>query len=265
MKEKNQTQTIKRPPLLMHLSEAFRAFGEFKKTTEFYRAFKRYKKGDGHPVLVIPGFMGSNTSTRRLRKFIKRLGYISYDWGLGRNYADLEEVNVLMELVDKIYAKHHVKVTLIGWSLGGVYAREIAKNRSDKIRQVITLGSPFAGITEPNNATWLFNLLKGKQVEELDSEWLDGLENPAPVPTTALYTKEDGVVSWKICKEKKEDDWHQNVEVRGSHMGLANNATVWFLIADRLQYGPENWEHFKYDGSMKKHVDFPLGEDVVSV
>ncbi len=258
MKENNQTQTIERPSLIRHLSEAFRAFGEFKRTTEFYRAFKGYKKGDGHPVLVIPGFLGSNTSTRRLRKFIKRLGYISYDWGLGRNYADLEEVEVLMELVDKIYAKHNEKVSLVGWSLGGVYAREIAKNKSDKIRQVITLGSPFGGITEPNNAAWLFEIIKGKPVEELESEWLVGLENPAPVPTTALYTKEDGVVSWKVCREKKEDDWHQNVEVRGSHMGLANNATVWFLIADRLQYGQENWEHFKYNGRMRNHVDFPL-------
>jgi len=242
----------------MHLTEAFRAMGDFKKATAFYKGYKGYKQGDGHPVLVIPGFMGSNTSTFRLRKFIKRLGYLPYDWGLGRNYADMEDVEQLMELVDKIYEKHNEKITLIGWSLGGVYAREMAKNRADKIRQVITLGAPFAGITAPNNAAWLFKVMKGKAVEALDVEWLRGLEEPAPVPTTATFSKEDGVVSWKVCREKKEDDWHQNVEVKGSHMGLANNASVWFLIADRLQYGQDNWQHFQHNGEMAELVDFPV-------
>ncbi len=257
MKSKNKVSRIKRPSFFMHISEAFRALKEYQRSKEFYNAFKKHNKGDGHPVLVIPGFLGSNTSTKGLRKFIKRLGYIPYDWGLGRNMADLSKLDDLLKLIDEVHEKHKTKISLIGWSLGGVYARELAKLREDKIRQVITLGSPFAGITEPNNAAWFYQLLKGKSVEDIDPAWLESLPIPAPVPTTAVYSKEDGVVSWKVCREIVEDKFHQNVEVTGSHMGLANNASVWFLIEDRLQYKKETWNSFNYNGKMDDFVSFP--------
>jgi len=241
----------------MHITEAYRAMLDYKKSVDFLKSFKSYEKGDGHPVLVIPGFMGSNTSTRRLRKFIKKLGYLPYDWGLGRNYADLEDLETLINRIDKIYDKHQVKITLIGWSLGGVYARELSKQRPNFIRQVITLGSPFAGITEPNNASWLYEMMKGKSVRSLDPKWLEGLPQPAPIPTTAVYSKEDGVVAWEVCMECREDELHQNVEIKGSHTGLVNNASSWFLIADRLKYREDNWKHFTYSGALDEFVDFP--------
>jgi len=260
VKSNQLAHTIKRPSFRMHITEAFRAMLDYRKSVDFLKSFKSYNKGDGHPVLVIPGFMGSNTSTRRLRKFIKKLGYLPYDWGLGRNYADIEDVDTLLNRIDEIYHKHQA---LIGWSLGGVYARELSKQRPNFIRQVITLGSPFAGITEPNNAVWLYEMLKGKSVKSLDLVWLESLPKPAPVPTTAVYSKEDGVVSWKVCLEKKEDEFHQNVEIKGSHTGLVNNASSWYLIADRLKYRQDNWKHFEYNGELKEFVDFPRYKYIV--
>ncbi len=257
MGDKKQNSAIKRPSFLMHISEAFRAVGDYRRSKDFIKAYQKYKSGDGHPVLVIPGFLGSNISTKRLRRFIKRLGFTPYDWGLGRNLAELTDVDFLLGLIDRIYETHQEEVSLIGWSLGGVYARELAKERTDKVRQVITLGSPFAGITEPNNAAWFYQLLKGKSVKAIGAEWLEALPDPAPIPSTAVYSKEDGVVSWKVCREKVEDDLHQNVEVKGSHMGLVNNSSVWYLIANRLALKKENWEPFTYRGGMETFVEFP--------
>ena len=128
-------------------------------------------------------------STLPLRRFIKQLGYVSYGWEMERNIGKVEKLDLLLKRIEKLYQKHQQKVTLIGWSLGGVYARQLAKANPEFIRQIITLGSPFSGLTEPNNASWLFPLLHdGKKVEELESDWLIDIPAPAPVPTTAIYT-----------------------------------------------------------------------------
>lgn len=248
----------------MHITEVFRAYSDFRKSKAFLKAFKKNRQGDGHPVFVIPGFLGSGTSTKLLRKFVDRLGYESHDWGLGRNLGDVEELALLEDKIDAIYQKSQQKISLIGWSLGGVYARELAKSRPNKIRQVITLGSPFGGITKPNNAAWVYTLLKGKGAESFDPEWIASLPNPAPVPTTALYSKEDGIVPWKVCLEKIEDDLHQNVEIKGAHTALANNASTLLLIADRLKYQAENWKPFEYKGELQEFVDFPNFSNPVS-
>ena len=113
MKSKQENKEVKRPSLLMHISEAFRAMGDYRRSKQFIKAFKEFNTGDGHPVLVIPGFMGSNTSTKRLRRFIKRLGFVPYDWGLGRNLAELKDIDVLLNQIDEIYEKHSEKISLI--------------------------------------------------------------------------------------------------------------------------------------------------------
>lgn len=229
-----QSNSIARPSLGLYLTEGFRALKERLQSLSFRKEYMPAQLGDGHPVLVIPGFLTNDVSCKPLRNFITRIGYVAYPWGLGRNYANVEDLEVLKATMDSIYQKHGVKMTLIGWSLGGVYARELAKTKPELVRQVITLGSPFGGLQEPNNAAWIFNLIKGKKAQQLDQAWVDSIPSPAPVPTTALYSKNDGIVSYKVCQELKEDATHRNVEIQSSHLGMGFNKEVLTIIAEQL-------------------------------
>ncbi len=171
-----------------------------------------------------------------------KIGYKTCGWELGRNLGDLEQLAVISEKIHQLYAKNQQPISLIGWSLGGVYVREMAKEHPEKIRQVITLGSPFGGIFEPNNAYFTFEFVKWlKGYPEIDADFVATLPNPAPVPSTAIYSKKDGVVPWQTCMEKVEDDTHQNIEVKSSHLGMGVNIQVLKIIADRLNYKVENW------------------------
>ena len=240
------TQKIKKPSLFWALTEGGRAITELGLSIPFRAIYKKAAQGDGHPVIVLPGFMASERSTLPLRKFINKLGYTAYDWGLGRNLGQLSYQEALVELVEELYTKHQVRISLVGWSLGGVFARELAKKRPEIIRQVITLGSPFRAVIRKNNAAWLYEYVSGgEKVEDIDPALLADFPNPAPVPTTSIYSKEDGVVPWQYCMEKEETAMHQNIQVRGSHLGLGVNPSVLRIVADRLAYGAENWVHFK--------------------
>ena len=138
------------------------------------------------------------------------------------------------------------KRQIIGWSLGGIYARQLAKQDPSIIRQVIVMGSPVKGVILSNNATWMYDLLKKSKLVagDVDQKMLDDIPVPAPVPTTAIYTKEDGVVPWELCLEE-EDESHQNVQVRGSHLGLGVNPLVLQIIADRLRLDKNTWSYFE--------------------
>ena len=249
---------IRRPSMLLLLSEPSRALLEWGLNIPFGGFNKKEKTGDGHPVLVMPGFMSSARSTSFLRKYIDSLGYDVYDWGLGRNVGKIEFLELLIEKIDEIYNTTGEQVSLVGWSLGGVFARQVAKERPEQIRQVITLGSPFSGLTEPNNAAWLYSLITGgKKVKNVNQTFLEDLPLPAPVPTTAIYSKEDGVVPWKMCLEKNEDEIHQNIQVRGSHIGLGLNPSLLSIIENRLKQSTKNWTKFKKRGLLNKYVFFP--------
>jgi len=129
------------------------------------------------------------------------------------NFGNLKDVEELANKIENVFKEKNQKISLIGWSLGGVYARQIAKRYPEKIRQVITLCSPFAGADEPNNAEWLFSLVHGgTKIKDLDPNWLASLPTPATVPTTALYSKTDGVVPWQVCMEEVEDAIHQFIK-----------------------------------------------------
>jgi pimeloyl-ACP methyl ester carboxylesterase len=170
----------------------------------------------------------------------------------------VEFLEVLIEKVENIHQEYGENVSLVGWSLGGVFARQIAKERPNLIRQIITLGSPFRGVQEPNNAAWIYDqLVKRKKIKETAPDLIDEFPKPAPVPTTAIYTKEDGVVPWQLCMEKEETYFHQNVQVRGSHLGLGVNASVLRIIANRLQYNEANWVEFNTNNSVENLILYP--------
>lgn len=204
-------------------------------------------KGDGHPVMVLPGLGTSDSSTRYLREFLEEIGYSSYPWGLGRNLGPRHGLESLLknlsERVDYIFDDHKTPVTLIGWSLGGIYGREIAKINHDKVRQVITLGTPFKGDAAGTNATFLYELLS-KDKSHLDPNIIQKIATPPPVPFTSLYSKTDGVVHWK-CSIEEPGPMRENIEIPGaSHLGLGHNPISMFVIADRLLHTKENWKPF---------------------
>lgn len=238
---------ISKPSLFWLLTETTRASIEYGFNVP-YNLFNRHTDtGDGHPVLVLPGFMATDLSTRPLRRFLNKSGYTAYGWDLGRNYAQEKFLDELIIKVEKLYLEHKQKITLIGWSLGGIYARQVAKDRPHLIRQIITLGSPFRAIHKPNHANWLHKLLtNGQGVDGVDPQLMEDIPLPAPVPTTAIYSKQDGIVPWNACIES-EDDLHQNIQVNGSHLGLGVNNTVLDIIADRLRYSKENWVHYMHE------------------
>lgn len=250
-------KAVSRPSMLLLLSEPGRALFELGMSYSYSKVYKSTISGDGHPVMVLPGFMSSRRSTVYLRQHLKKCGYTVYDWGLGRNVGKLESVDLLIEKLEEIYNLTGEKISLVGWSLGGVFARQAAKARPEIIQQIITLGSPFAGLTEPNNVAWLYSLITGgKEVKDVDQAFLDNVPLPAPVPTTAIYSKEDGVVPWEMCLEK-EDSIHQNIRVRGSHIGLGVNMWVLSIIENRLKEAPKNWQKFKPTGFLSRTLFYP--------
>lgn len=207
-------------------------------------------RGDGHPVMVLPGFMASDQSTAVLRGYLKQLGYDSMGWELGQNSGRFEIIHHILiarflETVDECGDK----ITLIGQSLGGVYARELARLFPDKVRQVITLGSPF-GVVNGTAANplvrSLFEIQSGLSIEEMREAIfeMDPHKTP-PVPLTAIYSKGDGVVNWRVCREAFEDFETDNVEVFGAHCGMGFNAAIYYIIADRLAQPRDDWKKFK--------------------
>lgn len=214
-------------------------------------------KGDGHPVMVLPGFMASDKSTLPMRLFLRGRGYKTYGWGQGRNYGRGIDPNEGVTKDTNIYhklrhlqAKHGQKLSLIGWSLGGIYARELARIAPDSIRQVITLGSPFNEGQRANHAQQLFERMSGKKIDQLAPELIAKIQSPPPVPATAIYTRSDGVVAWQSCMEQKHP-FTENIEVEGSHIGLGHNTAVLWVIADRLAQAAGTWKPFERNGVSK--------------
>jgi pimeloyl-ACP methyl ester carboxylesterase len=182
-------------------------------------------KGDGHPVLVLPGFLASDSSTKPMRRLFDDLGYASYGWDLGRN----------------------VRVDLQRWSLGGVFARELAKLHPHAVRQVISLGSPIHDDRRHTNAGKLFEYLNGKEPEPVKHGHFTGLDQAPPVPTTSILTRTDGIVHWRgsVQRPQTDNDQTENIEVLASHVGLGVNPSVMVALADRLKQPEGAWKPFK--------------------
>ncbi len=208
---------------------------------------KRLPKGDGHPVIFFPGFVASDRSTKPMRNLFKDLGYKTYAWGLGRNlvFNDQREAE-MQDLLKQVYETHGQKVSIIGWSLGGVFAREVAKALPDMVRSVITLGSPISGDSEHSNAHRFYDAINGQPSEDMKKR-LAALNTPPPVPTTSIYTKTDGIVAWRGSIQKPAPNT-ENIRVPASHIGLGVNPLVMYAIADRLSQDEGEWVPFEASG-----------------
>jgi alpha-beta hydrolase superfamily lysophospholipase len=237
-------------PSMWLLAFEQRAFWEFWAGLASFKALQwMVPQGDGHPVLVIPGLGASDASTALLRRFLDDLGYVTYPWGLGRNKGVKEEnADLMLQRLQFIYDHHGKKVSVIGQSLGGVFARELARFAPQMVRQVITLGSPFTGHPLASTGTHLYEWLSGDRFEDLDFDQHLQIRIKPPVPTTSIYSKLDGVVAWECSIEEGRPEG-ESINLRGnSHIGMGSSPTALYLIAERLAQ-PENcWKPFDATG-----------------
>lgn len=215
--------------------------------------------GDGHPVLVIPAFMTSDALTASLRRSLGNLGYDPHPWELGLNTGlHQHKLLQLQKRLKAIVLQRQQKITLVGWSLGGLYARALANLNSEHVRQVITLGSPFGIPAVESNGVQsavgrLFSLLNsGASDPMLDQPEL--WQTTPPVPFTGLFTESDGVVHWHYCVDRKQSR-SENIRVPGSHVGLTHNPVVLYLLADRLKQRLEHWQAFNTRGWRERLFD----------
>ena len=249
----SQTQTARTaPPSLFYaMTEPARAAIELGALPAAIPWLSTAPRGDGHPVMVLPGFVTTDTSTAVIRNYLNWLGYDTYPWELGRNLGPRaigSEGEKLIKRLDQIHADTGQKVSLVGWSLGGMMARQLARRRPDLVRQVISLGSPIGGSPRATNVWRLYEMLTGQRINDAAVDvQLRESEMPPPVRATAIYSKSDGVVAWRNCLEPaaKTTD---NIEVYGSHCGLGFNAAVLFAVADRLALDDGEWTPFDRSG-----------------
>jgi pimeloyl-ACP methyl ester carboxylesterase len=240
-------QPLRPPSKILMLLEGRRALTEFGAFLGALPLLNMARKGDGHPVLVLPGLMAGDDSTLPLRKFLEGRGYAVKGWGLGLNRGLREGVqDRMLDCVREFSVLHGRKISVIGWSLGGIYARELAKILPDRIRSVISLGSPFGGNPKSTNAWRVYELASGQSVGEA-RDVAGSVGEPPPVPTSAIYSRTDGICAWQGCVEKASA-LSENIEVEGSHCGLAINPAAVYAIADRLAQPEGAWSHFDRSG-----------------
>jgi pimeloyl-ACP methyl ester carboxylesterase len=249
---------IKPPSIALALVEGQRALAELATLPVASPLLSMAPNGDGHPVMVLPGFMAGGGTTVPLRRFLRSKGYEPFCWELGRNLGPKAigpQGELLAHRLQTVHRKMGRKVTLIGWSLGGVMSREIAKRYPDMVRQVITLGSPFGGNPRASYAFELYRMITGHDVDPDEmAEEFEALREPPPgIPSTAIYSKTDGVVAWRNCIEQRSA-LTDNIEVYASHCGLGVNPAVYFAIADRLSLPETDWQRFDRTSTWRRWV-----------
>jgi pimeloyl-ACP methyl ester carboxylesterase len=210
---------------------------------------KRLPRGDGHPVIVYPGLGAADITTAPLRSFLQDLGYSAYPWKQGFNFGPRRGVlDAVRQHVQRLHERHGEKVSLIGWSLGGLYAREMAKEFPAIVRCVLTLGAPFTGHPRATNAWRFYEMVSGQNVH--DPKLIAQLRSTPPVPTTSIYSRSDGVVAWQ-CSINDDAPLAENIEVHASHIGMGMNPLALYAIADRLRQNPAHWKRFDVQGARR--------------
>jgi len=193
----------------------------------------RQPRGNGETVLVLPGYGTDDLITTALRTYLKYLGYLPLGWGLGRNDGRVRDlVGKILKRVAAEYRRTGRPVKLIGWSLGGFMAREVARERPDRVERIITLGSPVVG--GPKYTVVAGNYRKmGYDLDAIAAEIEKRNQVPLDVPVTAIYSKRDYVVAWQACIDRVSGNV-EHIEVRTTHLGLGFSPDVYRIIARRL-------------------------------
>ena len=214
-------ETLNRPTLLA--LEAPRAVSELGLLAAATPLLARSPRGDGHTVLVMPGLGASDVSTRPLRRFLKSRGYDVHGWGLGRNAGPTARmVDGVARRFGDLHGRDGAPVSLVGWSMGGIFARRLARLNPESVRMVISLGSPF-------------RMMSGTRSDQL------------AMPSTAIYSKTDGIAPWQSCHDG-DGARHESIEVIGSHCGLGHHPAVLHVVADRLAQPAGAWAPYEARG-----------------
>jgi pimeloyl-ACP methyl ester carboxylesterase len=250
-------ERLRPPSWLLMLAEP-RALFEFNSSLLFSPLLMQAPRGDGHPVLALPGFLASDLSMAPMRRYLKELGYNAHAWNMGRNLGGvMSKRGALRDLLRRTFEATGRKVSLVGWSLGGVYARDLALHSPEMVRCVITLGSPFAGDIRATNATWLYELLSGEKADDVP-DIREAIAGDMPVPTTSIYSRADGIAHWRTSLLRPSAT-SENIEVLlASHLGLGVNPAALWAVANRLAQ-PEG-EFVPFDRSGPFAIAYGPGE-----
>src|ERR1700756_3361466 len=245
--EPRATPELRPPSLALMLAEVREIF-EFTASLLLSPLLMRAPKGDSHPVLTLPGFLASDLSMAPMRRYLRELGYDASAWKMGRTIGGVSRTRAaLRDRLAKIHANTGRKVSIVGWSLGGVYARDLALHAPDQVRCVVTLGSPFANDVRATNATRLYEALSGEAVED-NAELRDAIAGDLPVPATSIYSRADGIVNWRTCLLRPSDT-AENIAVHfASHVGFGVNPAALWAVADRLAQGEGQFRQFDRSG-----------------
>lgn len=240
-------QVLKSPSLLCMALEG-RAVFEWGSYLAAWPVLKNAPRGDGHPVLVLPGLIAGDRSTFPIRRYLDRLGYSVYKWEQGLNFGPRD--HVIKGLVDKIRQMQdehdNQKISIVGWSLGGAMANALALSMPERIRSVITLGSPHTGHPKGTNAWRVFEFVSGFRHD--DPRLMELVAGKPSVPTTSIMSKTDGVVNWRMSLAP-DHDMAENIEVSATHLGMGANAAVLWAMADRLSQKEGEWKPFNKNAS----------------
>lgn len=259
---------VKPPSILLTMAESPRIAGEFTALLAGWNWLRKQPKGDGHPVLVLPGFTAGDASTLFLRRFLRELDYEVLPWDLGKNTGESYLLPMLYRRINAIIKSTDAPFSIIGQSLGGVFARELARSFPSHVRQVITLGSPFRTRDGEGTNSMVRRMFERsatvRPAERVRMGMLPDNTRPPPVPSTALYSRTDGIVSWELCKEY-DGPFAESIEVVGSHTGMSLNPLVFWILANRLAQPLGGWTKLerstlnraRFDLWMSPIRDFP--------
>ena len=227
----NMTE-LKPPPFLTTAGEILTPF-EFTRLAAATPSLIRQKRGNGEPVIVLPGLGTSNVSTLVMRGYLSWLGYDVQGWNLGRNTGNVGElVPPVTEQVSELYALSGAKVNIIGWSLGGVVAREVARDFPHTVQQVITMGTPIVGGPRYTSFGAAYER-RGVDVAAIEARIAERAKRPIKVPMTSIYSKRDGIVGWQASIDRHNSQVEHH-EVSATHLGLGISPDVFKILAQKL-------------------------------
>ncbi len=254
--EPDPQQDVQAPNAFLMMLEA-RAPWEYAALLAATPWLRRLPAGDGHSVLVLPGLGANDYSTQPLRSFLDGLGYVTHPWKQGFNFGPRRGVLAkVTEQAMELAAQSGRPISLIGWSLGGIYAREVAKELAERARCVVTLGTPFTGHPKATNAWRFYEMVSGQKTH--DPVLMEQIRQAPRVPTTSIYSKTDGVVAWQ-CSINEPAPHTENIEVQASHVGMGMNPLALFAVADRLKQSPGRWQPFDANGARRWFFPTPFG------
>ena len=210
-----------------------RAFFEFGSLLPSAPKLLSEPRGDGRKVVLLPGFLADDRSTWPLSRYLSFLGYDATGWGLGQNLGDPEAAagRFIVRLVDSL--PRGERITLIGWSLGGVVARLTAMHRPNAVREIITMGTPVEGGPKYTTAGAYYARKRGLDLDAFEEHVHETNKNTLDIPLTVIYSRTDGVVGWRAAIDRYNPQ-ARHVEVPGSHVGLGFSPKVWRIVARTL-------------------------------